>query len=181
MKKLFCLKAKNGLDLSALSALPHCNITPTPTSIRNVRVQPDQERHGLWLEGLQPPSQALTSVTSREVNEARGGLIPATGRVRSKKKNRKKNKKKITPSKTYHESHSSPATVTTSRRCTKNHVPCVSQYSPAFIDTGFVEIGLVQLSQSAKTTNVKHTLTHRQIHLIMAPCTHPGMNKLFCL
>ena len=97
MKKLFSLKAKNGLDLSYLSALPHCNITPTPTSIRNVRVQPDQERHGLWLEGLQPPSQALTSVTSREVNEARGGLIPATGRVRSKKKNRKKKQEKNRP------------------------------------------------------------------------------------
>ena len=44
------------------------------------------------LRGCMPPSQALTSITSREVNEARGGLILATGRVRSKKKNRKRKK-----------------------------------------------------------------------------------------
>ena len=37
------------------------------------------------------------------------------------------------------------------------HVPRVSPYSPAFVDPGFVEIGLVQLSRSAKTTNVTHT------------------------
>ena len=30
------------------------------------------------------------------------------------------------------------------------------------IDPGFVEIGLVQLSKSVKTTNVTHTNTHRQ-------------------
>ena len=34
-----------------------------------------------------------------------------------------------------------------------------SPYSPASIDLRFVEIGLVQLSQSVKTTNVTHTLT----------------------
>ena len=36
-------------------------------------------------------------------------------------------------------------------------------FSPASIDTGFVEIGLVQLSQSLKTTNVTHTLTDTQV------------------
>ena len=33
---------------------------------------------------------------------------------------------------------------------------------PASIDTGFVEIGLVQLSQTVKTTNVTHALTDTQ-------------------
>ena len=40
------------------------------------------------------------------------------------------------------------------------HVPRVSPYSPDSMDTGFVEIGLVQLSQSVKTTNITHTHTH---------------------
>ena len=44
-----------------------------------------------------------------------------------------------------------------------------------------MEIGLVQLSQSVKTTNVMHTLTDTQTNYIMAPCTHPGMKRLFCL
>ena len=34
------------------------------------------------------------------------------------------------------------------------HVPRVRPHSPASIDPGFVEIGLVKLSQSVKTTNV---------------------------
>ena len=58
--------------------------------------------------------------------------------------------------------NSSPATATTSRRRATKHVPRVSPYSPASIDPGFVEIGLVQLSQSVKTTNVTHTLTDTQ-------------------
>ena len=57
--------------------------------------------------------------------------------------------------KTHHEIHSSPVTATTSRRRATKHVPRVSPYSPASIDPGFVEIGLVQLSQSVKTTNVR--------------------------
>ena len=74
-----------------------------------------------------------------------GGLILSAGRVRSKKKKRKK--RKICP----HPEHinSSPATAITSRRRATKHVPRVSPYSPALIDTGFVEIveiGLVQLS-----------------------------------
>ena len=40
------------------------------------------------------------------------------------------------------------------------HVPRVKPYSLDSIDPGFVELGLVQLSQSVKTTNVTHT--HRQ-------------------
>ena len=70
--------------------------------------------------------------------------------------------KKFAPPQTHHASHSSPATTTTSRRRAKTHAPRVSPYSPASIDTGFVKIGLVQLSQSVKTTNVTHTLTDTQ-------------------
>ena len=82
-------------------------------------------------------------------------VILASGRVRSKKK-------RLAAPKTHHEIHSSPATATTSRRRVTKHVPHVSPYSPASIDPGFVEIGLVQLSQSVKTTNVTHTQTDRQ-------------------
>ena len=115
MKRLFCLKAKNGL------------------------------------------------ITSREVNEAGGDLILAAGRVRSKQKKSKKNtEKKSAPPKTHHEIHSSPAIASNSRRHASKHVQRVTPYSPASIDPGFVEIGLVQLSQSVKTTNVTHTLTNTQ-------------------
>ena len=93
-----------------------------------------------------------------------GSLILAAGRVRSKKKRKpnKKHTKKNAPPKTHHVIHSNPATATTSRRRTTKHVPRVSPYSPDSIDPGFVEIDLVQLSQSVKTTNVTHTPTHRQ-------------------
>ena len=129
MKRLFCLKAKNGPGRFAPSALPH------------------------YEEAFLP--------TSREVNEARGVLILAADRVRSKKKSTKKS----APRKAHHETRTSPATATTSRRRAKNHVRRVSPCSPASIDSGFVEIGLVQLWPSVKTTNVTHTLTHtdRQI------------------
>ena len=70
--------------------------------------------------------------------------------------------KKFAPPKTNHEIHSRPAIVTNSRRRTAKHVPRVRPYSPASIDPGFVKIGLVQLSQSVKTTNVTHTLTDTQ-------------------
>ena len=93
-----------------------------------------------------------------------GGLILAEGRVLSKKKKsrKKKTEKKSAPPTTYHEIHSSPVTASNSRRHARDHVPRVSPYSPASIDPEFVEIGLVQLSQSVKTTNVKHTdKTHR--------------------
>ena len=73
-----------------------------------------------------------------------GGLILAAGRVRSKKTKRKK--KQMPPHLKHNEIHSSPATATTSIRRATKHVPRVSPYSPACIDTGFVEIGLVQLS-----------------------------------
>ena len=91
-----------------------------------------------------------------------GGFTLAAGRVRSKKKIVKTPPKKSAAPKTNHETHISPATATTSRQRETKRVPCVSPYPPASIDTGFVEIGLVQLSQSAKTTNVTHTLTDTQ-------------------
>ena len=95
-----------------------------------------------------------------------------------RKKNAKSRCTKNTP-----RIRSSPATATTSRRRATKHVPRFSPYSPASIDPGFVEIGLVQLSQSVKTTNVTHTdrQTDTQTNKIMAPCTHPGMKSLFCL
>ena len=112
-----------------------------------------------------------------------GGLILAAGRVRSKKKKRKKTNPAAP--KTHHEIHSSPPTATTSRRRATKHVRRVSPYSPASIDPGFVEIGLVHLFQSV-TTNVTHTQytdrqTDRQTNYIMEPCTHQGMTRLFCL
>ena len=95
-----------------------------------------------------------------------GGLILAAGRVRSKKKKKSKKKppKKSAAPKTHHEIYSSPATATNSRRRATKHVPRVSPYSPASTDPGFVEIGLVQLSQSAETTNVTHTHTDTQLN-----------------
>ena len=85
-----------------------------------------------------------------------GGLILAAGRVclKKKKKSKKKNTKKSTPPKTHYGIHSRPATATNSRRRAAKHVPRVIPYSLASIDPEFVEIGLVQLSQSVKTTNV---------------------------
>ena len=77
---------------------------------------------------------------------------------------RKKTKsKKNTEKKTNHEIHSSPATASNSRRHARKHVPRVSPYSHDSIDPGFVEIGVVQLSQSVKTTNVTHTNRHADI------------------
>ena len=91
----------------------------------------------------------------------------AAGHVRSKKTKklkRKNTEKSAPPPKTNHEIHSSPATESNSRRHARKHVTRVSPYSPASIDPGFVEIGLVQLSQSVETTNVTHTLTDTQTH-----------------
>ena len=60
---------------------------------------------------------------------------------RKKQNEEKKRKKNPAPPKTHHEIHSSPATVTNSRRRATKHVSRVSPYSPASIDPGFVEIG----------------------------------------
>ena len=100
--------------------------------------------------------------TSREVNEARRPHTCSTPCAFGEKTKRKTHTHKPAPPKTHHEINSSPATATTSRRRATKHVPCVCPYPPASIDPGFVEIGLVQLSQSVKTTNVTHTLTDTQ-------------------
>ena len=73
-------------------------------------------------------------------------------------------RKTSAPPKTHHETHISPATATSWRQRATKFVPRVSPYSPASVDPGFVEIGLVQLSQLVKTTNVTHTYTHRHIN-----------------
>ena len=98
--------------------------------------------------------------TSREVNEARWPHTCSRPCAFEEKKIGKKNtEKKSAPPKTHHEIHSNPTTATTSRRRATKHVPRVSPYTPASIDPGFVEIGLVQLSESVKTANVTHTQT----------------------
>ena len=76
-----------------------------------------------------------------------------------RKKIEKKCTKKSSPPKTHHEIYSSTATATTSRRRPTKHAPRLSPYSPASIDPGFAKVGLVQLSQSEKTSNVTHRLT----------------------
>ena len=100
--------------------------------------------------------------------------------VRRKKQNKKKDAKKSAPPKTHHESYCSPANATASRRRATKHIPRVRLHSPVSIDPGFVEIGLVQLSQSVKTMNVTHTDRHRKTNKKMVPCTHPGTKRLFC-
>ena len=79
-----------------------------------------------------------------------------------KKNGKKKNEKKSAPSKTHHEIHSSPATATASRRHETKHVPRVSLYSPASIDPGFVEIGLVQTALAIRNNDECYTYTDRQ-------------------
>ena len=81
--------------------------------------------------------------------------------------NSRKARKKFPPPKTHHEIHSRPATATNWRRRAEKHVPRVSPHSPASIDPRFLQIGLVQLSQSIKTaSSTSHTRTHtcRQIN-----------------
>ena len=85
-----------------------------------------------------------------------GGLILSEGRCVGFEKIGNKNTKKSAPPTTHHEIHNSPATANTSRRRAAKHVPRVSPCSPASIYPGFVEISLVQLSQSVKMTNVTH-------------------------
>ena len=106
-------------------------------------------------------------ITSSEVNIARKPHTCSTPCGRSKKNARqKKNTKKSAPSKTHHEIHSSPATATTLKGPATKHVPRVSLYSHASVDPGFVEIGLVHLSQSVKNTNVTDRQTDRLRHAV---------------
>ena len=89
-----------------------------------------------------------------------GDLILAGGLVRSKKqKVEKKKHENFHPRRRHHECHS-PATVTNSIQRATKHVQSVSPYSFASIGPAVEEIGLAQVTQSVKTTNV--TSTHRQ-------------------
>ena len=115
-----------------------------------------------------------------------GGLILPAGRVRwKKKKTRKKIKKKTAAPKTHHEIHSIPATAINSRRRAKKHVPRVSPYSPASIDPGVCGNRLrTALAISKNVECYTHTDTRKQTDKtieIMAPCTHHGMKRLYCL
>ena len=98
-------------------------------------------------------------ITSREVNEAKRPHTCSRPCAFEEKKRKKRNP---AAPKTHHEIHSSPATATTPRRHVTKHVPRVRPHSPGSIDPRFVEMSLVQLSQSVKTTNVKHTVTATQ-------------------
>ena len=81
--------------------------------------------------------------------------------VRRRIKKENKNTEKSAPPKTHHEIHNIPATASDSRQHAMTHVPRVSPYSPAAIVPGFVQNGLVQLSQPVKTRNV---FTHTDIY-----------------
>ena len=94
---------------------------------------------------------------SSGVNEGRGGLILAVGRVRSQNNDlEEKNTSKYAPPKAHHDIYSILATATTSKRCAMKHVQRVSPCSIACTHPGFVEIGLVQLLQmpTEKTASV---------------------------
>ena len=96
----------------------------------------------LWCDTVvqqyRPANKKRLTDTSREVNEARRGLILAAGRVRSKKKlyRKKKSGKNPAPPKTHHETHISPPTATTSRQTAKKRAPRVGPYSPTSKDAG---------------------------------------------
>ena len=98
------------------------------------------------------------STSREEIRQC--GLMLAAGRGRSKKI---KNRNKSPP----HPKHTTKSRAAR-RPCPTRvgmrgkHVSRISPYSPASIDLGFVEIGLVQLWQSVKTTSVTHTLSDRQ-------------------
>ena len=105
---------------------------------------------------------ALAISTSIEVNEARWLHTCSRPCAFEEKRIKKKTRRNPAASKTHHEVRRIPATATTSRLLATKHIPRVSPYSPASVDAVFVEIVLVQLSQSVKTTNVTHTLIDTQ-------------------
>ena len=92
-----------------------------------------------------------------EVNEARGPHTCSRPCAFEVKKT--KNKRNPTTLITQHEIHRGPATATSSKRRAMKNFPRVSPYLHASIGPGFVEIDLVQLSQSVKTARPKYTCT----------------------
>ena len=105
----------------------------------------------------------ILAPSTSKVNEARRPHTYSKPCAFEEKKRRKKTHE-IPPHTKHHEIHRTPATATTSKRRATIHVPRVSPYSPASIDPGFEEIGLVQLSQLVKTTNVTHTHRDRLLN-----------------
>ena len=81
--------------------------------------------------------------------------------VRRKAKRQKQNPVAL---KTHHQKHNTTATAANSRRLTTKQTARLTPSSPVCSDTGFVEIGHIQLSQSKivrKNTDRQHT-TERQ-------------------
>ena len=89
------------------------------------------------------------------------GLILAAGRVRSKKTKRKINTKSRRTQSTPRNPQQPGDRDHLETACDVTRL-MLSPYSPTYIDPGFVQIGLVQLSHSVKTMNVTHTLTDTQ-------------------
>ena len=101
-------------------------------------------------------------VTSGEVNGARWRYTRSRPCALIEKKERKKNTHTqiIRPTEKRPRKPEQPSD--TSRRHVMKHVPRVSPYLSASIDPEFVQIRLVQLSQSVKRRS--HTYAHRQIN-----------------
>ena len=85
-----------------------------------------------------------------------GVLILAAGRVRSGKKKLKKSSKSRR-TQNIPRNPQQPGDRNQLETACDDHVPRVSPYFPDSVDPGFVQIGLVQLSQLVKMTNVTHT------------------------
>ena len=113
----------------------------------------------------QPLAWTWPMGTSREVNEAmRPHTCSRPCAIEEEKKSTHIYKKKNRRAQT----QTTKSTAARRSRPPRNgrattHARCVSPYSLASTDPGFMAIGLVQLSQSVKTTNVSHTLRHRLI------------------
>ena len=114
-----------------------------------------------WLVFVRSPrKKGYPYIISREVNEARQPHTCSRPCAFEEKKNDPPQGNPAA-AKTHNEIHSSLATATASRRCATKHALRVRPYSAASIDPGFVEIGLVQLSQSVKTKNItRNTYIH---------------------
>ena len=94
---------------------------------------------------------------SREVNEARRPHTCSRPCAFKKKIGKKKQHEKIRPTENTTRNPHQPSDCNHSRQRATKRVPRVSPYLPDSIDPVFMAIGLVQLSQSVKTTNVTHT------------------------
>ena len=80
--------------------------------------------------------------------------------------------------KVHHDIHSSSPTAITSRRRATKYVPRVSSCSPASI--GIVRTAL-SITTKKQMLHTDITDTYIKTHSIVAPCTHPGMKRIFRL